>query len=496
MHGISYWFTYVSLVIVIFVSYKVFVPVFANLKTPSSFEYLKRRYDTKTRMLGSMLYLISAILYLPVVMYMPSLALSQATGMNIHLINILVCTVCIFYTSVGGLKAVVYSDALQTVIMIGALVIAFILGVVRCGGFENVWNTSYEHNRLKLKFDIDFTLRNAFWAVTFGQFMTWLSFLGVSQVYIQKCLAIPSEKDVIKVLTIFALGIFVIGSLCNFTGLIMFTEYSNCDPVKSGILEKQDQLLPYYILDISKQLPGLAGLFIAGIFGAALSTLAGMLNSLSCTIFEDFISKYIPKNTTQLTISRILKLIVLIIGIVATGLVFVVEKLGGMLALSLSLSGITAGPILALFVGGMLIPKMNEKGAYYGSVTSLILMTIIVFGSQYYQNSGYLTTVPLPTSIEGCTFLNSTITQNYDFKIDGNSTSHTINEVPYIFRVPFYWYCTIGFVFAISLGLLISHFSKSKKNIDKELFSPVIYRFLSRNSDETIYVSEKLMESK
>nr|XP_022901390.1 sodium-coupled monocarboxylate transporter 2-like [Onthophagus taurus] len=494
-HGISFWFTYVSLIFVIFASYKIFVPVFAKLKTTSTFEYLKLRYDTKTRLLGSILYLGHIILVLPIVIYIPALALVQATGINLHLINILLCAVCIFYTSIGGLKAVVYSDALQSIVMIGALAIAFTLGVIRCGGIENIWNTSYENERLTLVFDLDFTKRNGFWAVLIGQFIAWMSFMGINQTYIQKCLALPSQKDITKVLIMFAIGLFIIGSLCNFTGLIMFTEYSTCDPLEAGILQKQDQLLPYYIMDIAKQLPGLAGFFIAGVFSAALSTMSGMLNSLSCTIFEDFISHRLPKNTSQRKISTILKLIVVIIGVISTINVFIVEKLGGMLALANSLSGITAGPILALFAGGMLIPKINSKGAFCGTLISVCSMAIVVLGSQWYQINGYITTPPLPVSIEGCP-LNGTFTTKTNINITLSAPS---SQVPYIFKVPFYWYSSMGLIISLVFGIIISQFVKDKKSkiLYKDLFSPVIHRFLTTKDEESSKdVTETLMVNK
>ncbi|XP_022901376.2 sodium-coupled monocarboxylate transporter 1-like [Onthophagus taurus] len=477
-HGIAYWITYVSASVVVFTSYWIFVPVFYSLGKNSTFEYLKLRFDTKTRLLGSGLFLISRLLYLPIVIYIPALALAQATGLNIHLITILVCVVCIFYTSVGGLKAVVYSDALQSTVMIGTLIIAFTLGVIRCGGLGNVWTVSLENDRLNLSSDLDLTKRDSIWAVTIGAFVAWTAFTGINQIYIQKCLALPTKSDVIKVLCIFSFGLILIGSLTNFMGLVMFTEYENCDPVEAGILNKPDQLLPYYIMDLSKQLPGLAGLFVAGIFSAALSTLSASLNSLSCTIYEDFLSKYIPKHTSQQKISTILKIIVVITGVICTTLVLVVEKLGGLLALTNSMEGVTSGSILGLFVAGMLIPKINAKGAFYGCIASMSIMAFVVFGSQFYQNSGYLIDLPLPVSTEGCPSNLKNVTK-FD---DVLRTSHA--DIPYIFRIQFYWYGLMGLILCIMFALIISIFTRNyNKEVPRELLSPVILPFISKKRE-------------
>lgn len=85
------------------------------------------------------------------------------------------------------------------------------------------------------------------------------------------------------------------------------------------------------------------------------------MNSLSGTIYEDFVSRYMPKNITEKQVSNILKLIVVIIGVIATSLVLVVEHLGGILPLSIAVSGVTSGPLLGLFALGMLFPSANSK---------------------------------------------------------------------------------------------------------------------------------------
>lgn len=91
------------------------------------------------------------------------------------------------------------------------------------------------------------------------------------------------------------------------------------------------------------------------------STMSSGLNTLAGTIYEDFISPFMPLNTTEKRASDIMKLIVIINGAVCTTLIFVVERLGGIIQLSYSLSGITAGPLMGLFTLGMLFPSANAK---------------------------------------------------------------------------------------------------------------------------------------
>lgn len=93
-------------------------------------------------------------------------------------------------------------------------------------------------------------------------------------------------------------------------------------------IEKKDQLLPYYVLDVAGHIPGLSGLFIAGIFSAALSTLSANLNSLSGTIYEDFLKNWLETHHSQKTATYVLKLVVVFTGVSCTAMIFVVQHLG------------------------------------------------------------------------------------------------------------------------------------------------------------------------
>jgi sodium-coupled monocarboxylate transporter 8/12 len=128
----------------------VYLPVFYNLQIVSTYEYLERRFDNRTRLFASFLYAISVLLYLPIVVYIPALAFSAATGINVHFITPVFCGICIFYTTIGGLKAVVWTDTLQFTVTVGAIATVSVLGVKSAGGFMEVWNKALEGERLDI----------------------------------------------------------------------------------------------------------------------------------------------------------------------------------------------------------------------------------------------------------------------------------------------------------------------------------------------------------
>lgn len=158
----------------------------------------------------------------------------------------------------------------------------------------------------------------------------------------------------------FLVGLTVIMYSNCFIGLLMYAHYEDCDPLTRGDIEKVDQILPYFIMDVASKIPGLPGLFVAGIFSAALSTMSSCWNSLAGTIYEDFIHPLIPKASGQLA-SNTMKVIVFILGLVTIGLVFVVERMGTVFGLVISIQGVTYGTIFGAFSFGMICRSGNTK---------------------------------------------------------------------------------------------------------------------------------------
>lgn len=126
----------------------IYLPVFYDLQVTSAFTYLELRFDKFVRSAASLVYALQCIIYIPIVIYVPALAFSQVTGVNLHVITPIICVICIFYTTVGGLRAVVWTDTLQFVLMIGACIAVIVLGISSVGGFMEVWEAADRGKRL------------------------------------------------------------------------------------------------------------------------------------------------------------------------------------------------------------------------------------------------------------------------------------------------------------------------------------------------------------
>lgn len=128
---------------------KIYLPVFYKMQLTSVYEYLEARFDKKIRLVSSFLFLIQSFLYLPIVIYVPALAFSHVTDFKVHMITPLVCAVCLFYTTIGGIKAVVWTDTLQFGAMIGGIVAVTYIGIKTVGGFGEIYVKSKAGSRFE-----------------------------------------------------------------------------------------------------------------------------------------------------------------------------------------------------------------------------------------------------------------------------------------------------------------------------------------------------------
>lgn len=122
-----------------------------------------------------------------------------------------------------------------------------------------------------------------------------------------------------------------------------------------------DQMLPLFVMETLGELPGLSGLFIAGVFSAALSSLSTCLNSMSAVVLEDFVKPSVKQPLTENMTNWVMRSVVVVIGVICVGMVYIVEKMGTVLQLTMSLEAITNGPLLGIFTLGIFVPWIKSR---------------------------------------------------------------------------------------------------------------------------------------
>uniref|UniRef100_A0A2S2QY91 Sodium-coupled monocarboxylate transporter 2 n=1 Tax=Sipha flava TaxID=143950 RepID=A0A2S2QY91_9HEMI len=501
-NGTQYLIVSVINVFIIATIVCIYLPVFYELQLTSVYEYLEFRFNSKIRGFASLIFAIALVLYIPVVIYIPALAFNQVTGINVHFATPIICAICIFYTTVGGLKAVVWTDAIQSVFTTASIIIVIILGLIEVGGFSNVIKANEEGGRIEFfRMDPNPFLRNTFWTVSIGTMFQWVAQLGIHPGAIQRFVALPTYSKARSSLIYFVLGMAVVKVLTGTVGMLMYTKYKDCDPSLANYIENDRNLLPYFVMDVASKIPGITGLFISGIISAALSTMSAQLNTVSGTIYEDFIVKMMGIKVSDLTASIIMKCTVVITGMICVSLVAVVEKLNGILQMAISLGSVTNGALLSVFTLGLCFPCANARGALYGMLSSIVIMSWIVFGAQYAIYNKELKFVEKDVSIVGCPpelhFKNRTDFSGLERLNEDVFVSENVWK---IYTVSYMHYSTIGTLVGIAVGLVVSLLSPTEQKLDPKLVTPFIRKFVypshstSQNSKET-NIEEQEMEN-
>ncbi|XP_019550433.3 sodium-coupled monocarboxylate transporter 2 [Aedes albopictus] len=463
-YGTQIWLFLLSAVVLGIVMHYVYLPVFHDMQLTSCFSYLELRFDRIVRLTASFVYALSTLFFIPVVIYVPALAFSQVSGVNLHLITPILCIICIFYTTVGGLRAVVWADTIQFLLMLVAIFSIIGLGLSDIGGVSEVWTRAQHGGRLDFfNFNPDPTLRTSFWTVTLGLTTNWIVIFGINQACIQRFLAVPTRKAAKNSLNIYIIGLMIINSLACFIGLLVYAKYESCDPVSTHQVKKLDQIVPFYVMDAGGRIPGLPGLFIAGVFSAALSTMSSGLNTLAGTIYEDFIRPCRPHASEQSS-STAMKVIVVLLGVIVIILVFVVEKLGSIIQMAISCTGVISGSILGMFTIGMVSTKANTKGVVSGvvaSISSMITLWITSLGKLNYPF--------LPFRSDGCDEDIFTSTMNQTTNVNPPTSEE---QLPFIFRISFMYYALIGVLIFTTVAYPVSLFTGGGKVVDQRLLTP------------------------
>ncbi|XP_017776934.1 PREDICTED: sodium-coupled monocarboxylate transporter 2-like [Nicrophorus vespilloides] len=389
-----------------FMSFYIY-PVLYNLNLTSIYEYMEMRFDKRVRLLTSFLYAMGMLSFLTISIYAPALIISRGTSINIHYFSVTIATICIFYTTIGGLKAVIWTDALQLLFMVGTIIGIAVMGFTDVG-FAEVFNAASKSGRLDIDFDPDPTKRDTFWTISLGYSFYWTQYLITNQHCIQKAFCLSDVKKIQKAMTIFGVVYFLFMESLILFGLIIYAKFQHCDPVKSGEIHVHDQIAIHYILYVTENIPGIAGFFIVGICSASFSSLSAGLNSLSCTIYKDFVSSFLTKDVLEKRSSVIIKSIVIFIGILLMALVVAVEKAGSIMSSLVGIGSLFAGPMMGLFILGMFTVKAKAKGAFYGVLITMGILIWIFVVAQYYQQLGYIRFKQKELLIDGCEIITNT----------------------------------------------------------------------------------------
>ncbi|XP_076618396.1 sodium-coupled monocarboxylate transporter 1 [Colletes latitarsis] len=476
-YGTQYWITIISIFFSGLVVATIYAPVFVTLGLNSVYEYLEIRFNRGVRILISLIFVIDVVLYQSIVVYVPALALNQVSGINVHLIGIIVCAVCVFYTVLGGIKAVVWTDALQVAIMVSGVLTVCILGTYQLGAAK-IWKEALATKRIEfLNFDPSPYTRHTVWTVLIGSWLYSTAYIAVNQTMVQRYRSLKDLATSKLALAIFTISIMLFISLCCWCGLILLAWWSppKCDPRALGQITVDDQLLPAYVMEVAGHLHGVPGLFVAAIFGAALSTLSVGFNSTSVVVLEDFVKGCFGMKLSDRCSFIFVKIVVVFLGSIALGLLFLVEKLGGVLVITGSLAAIAAGTSFGVFTLGILFPWTNSKGAFVGAIVGFAVAGWASLGANWSIGAGLLVSKKLPVPLSHCP---ANVSESFLKQFEHPDE----DDIFPLYRLSYHWFTGLGTIIVIVVGSLVSWWTGpiDPSSIDKKLLSPIIHPLLPK----------------
>ncbi|CAK9812757.1 Putative sodium-dependent multivitamin transporter [Anthophora plagiata] len=452
-----------------------YLPVFAEMNTMSVYEYLERRFGVRARLIASTANFTQLLLYTGVVLFAPSLALEATTGLSGDISVLFIGLICTFYSTVGGIKAVLITDVFQGVLMFVALTCVLSVAASNLDdGLSNVWSIAQEGGRIDFfNFSFDPTERHTWWSLLIGGTAIFLSLYGVNQVQIQRLLTAKNFKSSQQALLLSGPITLLLAIFTSFSGLVLYAIYRDCDPLTSGKISSIDKIMPYFAAERMSQVPGVTGLFISGVFSASLSTISAMLNSLAAMALEDYAKPLCRKIGVQFPTEKatlIGKILVIFNGFNCLAVAFIAKSMGSLVEAAIGISGAIGGPILGIFTLGMFVEKANETGAVVGTAIALITCVWAAFGNLK------TTAPPLPLSIDGC--MNSTVLPDYrNASRFGDNTESS--SYFYLYRISYMWYTPMGLTITLLVGYLTSLatrriFHKDAREPDPNLFVPFL----------------------
>ena len=397
----SYIFINAGILMVVPVIIFLFIPFFRKLNSTTAYEYLEVRFNYAIRVFSSLSFILFQIGRMGVVLYLPAIALNIATGMDIMLCISLMGILSLIYTMMGGIEAVVWTEALQVVVLMGGAILCIIFIICHVdGGFMGIISEACIDNKFDLG-NLDFDLRQpALWTVLIASFFTNLTTYGTDQTMVQRYMTTETEGKARKSVLTNACLTIPASLIFFFVGTALYVFYKSHPADLSMTIVDGDAIFPWYIFS---QLPqGVTGLLISGIFAAAMSTLSSSMNSAATAYVVDIHSR-LYKNASLKT-AKNTTAILGCLGIVFAYMMATWE-ISSLWDEFNRILGLILGSMGGLFLLGMLTVRANSWGAICGIVGSIIVQ-IYFINSQSVHLLLYTTTGVISCFVIGyvCSF--------------------------------------------------------------------------------------------
>ncbi|PRY89167.1 sodium:solute symporter [Mongoliibacter ruber] len=353
-----------------------FVPLYRKIQSPSAYAYLENRFGLWARVYASVCYLLTQLARMGAIMYLLALPMHALFGWSIPSIIIFTGLAVTLYAVMGGIEAVVWTDAVQGLLLIVGAVgcLLWIVSQMPQGVGQLIEIGKAEQKFSLGSMGLDFG-NNTFWVILIYGFFINLQNFGVDQSYIQRYLGATTDREAKKSTWLGSILYVPVSMLFFMIGTALygyFKVYDNLLSEELLLIENADQVFPFFIVN---SLPsGITGLMIAAIFAAGMSTMSTSINSSATVILEDHVKKYFKLNIDEKASMRVLYLSSISVGLVSILVALAFNGVSSALEAWWALASIFSGGILGLFLLGVMTQVQSKIAPIAGVVVGLALI--------------------------------------------------------------------------------------------------------------------------
>jgi len=358
-----------------------FLPFYRRSTHVSAYHHLESRFGPWARVYASLCYLLTQLARMGTVMYLMALPMSVLLEWDIRAVILVTGVSVTIYALVGGLVAVIYTDAFQTIVLVaGALACAALMVGSLPGGASQLVRLAGENGKFSLGSLGPGLGEPTVWVVLLYGMTINLQNFGIDQNFVQRYIASKSDAEARKSLLLGSLTYVPLSAVFLFIGTALFAYYEVHPASLPAIYRdpaQADAVFPWFIVSVLP--PGVTGLLIAAIFAAAMSTVSTSLNSSATIILSDYYQRYVNPRAGERESMRVLRRTTLLWGAAGTAAAVAMTEARGALDTWWTLAGIFGGGTLGLFLLGYFSRSAGNRAAQAGVATGVLLIVWMTF---------------------------------------------------------------------------------------------------------------------
>jgi SSS family solute:Na+ symporter len=378
------------------------IPRILKFNIQSAYELLEIRFGLSVRMLSSMIFLMLRLLWMAFIIHLTAqkviIPVMNWPPESALWVSILIGVITIIYSAMGGLRAVIVTDVMQTIILLGGAVAALITINLDLGGVAHWMPKSWEPHWAEPKFGLDSSARVTLAASCISYFTWYICTAGSDQMAVQRYLSTKDIKQARRSVAFTLLTDFIVLAFLIMLGLALlayFRHHTHLLPGGTSPSDHADSLFPRFIMI---GLPsGIRGLIISGLLAAAMSSLSSGLNSACLVVSRDFVARFRKTPAGESSQVRWAMVISFGIGAVVIILSLLFSKVkGNLVEVSYKTVNLLAGPLFVPFFMAFFVRRASTLGTFIGVLVSIATAVLMAFWPEEIglKNMSFLWLVP------------------------------------------------------------------------------------------------------